>query len=211
MSNGCRLLYHWEVQYVDAVVTPRCNCWCFFFRFYIIFLELNRLQLFPFNYKEENLIMQIECFWILLLPGMEFLRIWVMWKNWYGFFDLWHKSTTLFSSPKFSLISSIRFPSMHLLVLTYFCLIILFSINILLVFHISGSWVVLPPWDINKWKFNWFRYNTIRRKAWYVKVLNHIVLREIILWILLSNFECVECNRFCWTSSLGWKSCRFHS
>lgn len=60
-----------------------CDCWCFFYRFYITLLGLNHLQPSRFNCKVANLIMQIGCFQILLLLGMEFLRTWVMWRNWY--------------------------------------------------------------------------------------------------------------------------------
>lgn len=60
-----------------------------FCRFCIILWELNRSPPLQSNCKVENLTMQIECFLIFLLLGMEFLRTWVMWRNWYMFTNLW--------------------------------------------------------------------------------------------------------------------------
>nr|GMC80384.1 hypothetical protein Iba_chr04aCG19720 [Ipomoea batatas]GMC82806.1 hypothetical protein Iba_chr04bCG16840 [Ipomoea batatas]GMC84829.1 hypothetical protein Iba_chr04cCG15370 [Ipomoea batatas]GMC86918.1 hypothetical protein Iba_chr04dCG15340 [Ipomoea batatas]GMC90908.1 hypothetical protein Iba_chr04fCG12540 [Ipomoea batatas] len=42
----------------------------------------NPLLLYQFSYKVANLIMQTECFQILLLHGKEFLRTLLMSRNW---------------------------------------------------------------------------------------------------------------------------------
>ena len=123
---------------------------CFYYRFYITLLGLNHSQLSRFNCKVANLIMQIGCFQILLVLGMEFLRKWVMWRNWYEYDHYYEGITSLIF-----VCFSISYNGYE------------FGINFLCLCTL-GSWAILPPWDLDQWKLNWFWHNTIRWKAWYV-------------------------------------------
>lgn len=109
----------------------------------------------------DRMFSDIAATWNGVLEDMsdvkELVCVWTsLWRDHFYSFTLFFFNQSLCLHPLSSL-----FACQLLIVTMNFRLMYLASCTI-------GSWAVLPLWDLNQRKCNWFWYNTTRWKAWYV-------------------------------------------